>query len=435
MITIRNARTGETRNIDESQLGQYGLGGQSTAPDPKTQYQQAWSQAPDIKTKDAIANSYKNAFGVELFSTKTLSDTDQKKADAQAKAERIITQAENLYFGGAGAKGDLASGRYGSVLQRVLGAVGQNTPLNTYRGFLDTSRPDLVKAAGDVGNFSETEQQKATALFPGVTSTPEEALSKFANIRKRFNLPERDLSPIAAPARSGGVVGLFQQKSQQPQTQGTQVFNALSAGIPALSLYDPQTGELNKAAVDAAGETLATLAGGKLLGIIKNKSIPLLQSTKQAGAAIEAAAKGGQTIENTGGATVSGNKIIASVQKVVDAAPPTEKAALQKILKVTIKQYKNKDIPLEVANQTLNMANDAYTASGAIGSSAKAAAEAATSRAIREQLPAELEAARKTYGAVRGKEQFLRRLFPSLVGTGVSVGAGAILGRLLYGQK
>jgi hypothetical protein len=396
------------------------------------QSQQKWQMAGNETERNRIADGFKSAFGFELFGNKavsTIPDAEQKKIDAKANALRIISQAEDLYFGGNGAAGDLSQGRFTGTLANIGAAAGFNSPLSTYNDMIQTVRPTFARAAGDSGNFSKSEQESAIKLFPKATATPDEAQKKFNAMRKKFDLPVRDFSQIAGAPVGEGLVGLGQQMATRAQT-ASPLENAAYAAIPALNIYDPTKGAegFNPTGLNAGADVAASLAVPAIFNKIKSGL-----TKAKAGQAIEQAAT---TAAGQVGQMVEGNPILTQIKKIYDAAPSTEKAAIGTLYKNAVKLYKNKQIPVDVANNMLNMANDAFSASGTIGSSAKAAVEAATARGIRTQLPEAVMQARNAYGVVSARDNIIKKLlFPTAVATGAGLGITTALGKLGIGYQ
>lgn len=108
---------------------------------------------------------------------------------AKTNADRIINLLEKNYYGGSPTP-KLAYGRLHGIIQTINSKLGRNPDLNAYMALRDSVRPALVKAMGDVGNFSATEQQWAISNVPAGMNTPEEAQRYFRDLREKFALPE-----------------------------------------------------------------------------------------------------------------------------------------------------------------------------------------------------------------------------------------------------
>jgi hypothetical protein len=119
-------------------------------------------------------------------------ENEKKKLGARSDAERVLNQLEDAYLGANEGQG-LAYGRLEGAKQKIAALAGQNAQLSTYDGLRESLRPMFARAAGDVGNLSEKEQQAAVKNLPTGLSTPEEAILFFEGMRGKFGLPERDL--------------------------------------------------------------------------------------------------------------------------------------------------------------------------------------------------------------------------------------------------
>lgn len=200
-MRVRLKSTGQTGTLPDEQFDPnlYEPIEGSTAPtfqkevDPvRERFITAWNNATDTATKDKIANAYFEYSGERLGASEKETAEDKKIAKKKAEVDTALTMMENLYFAGK----DLSYGRVGGIVQKVKSAIGLNSLLNNYEKQRNSVRPMLVKAAGDVGNFSLPEQQAAIAAIPDGMATPEEALAGFMFTREKLGLPTRDLTGI-----------------------------------------------------------------------------------------------------------------------------------------------------------------------------------------------------------------------------------------------
>jgi len=123
---------------------------------------------------------------------------DEKKAvEAKRKVKTAIDLLEKKYYNGQ-ANPKLAYGRAGGMLQTLKSKVmdNGNPELRAYEGLVKSIRPALVKAMGDTGNLSETEQQAAIAGLPNAYDTPEEAKLKFETLKQKFELIPVGANPV-----------------------------------------------------------------------------------------------------------------------------------------------------------------------------------------------------------------------------------------------
>lgn len=150
-------------------------------------------QAGQIDIKDIPeAQRVGVSIGLEASGFKPKTEAEKKKESARADAEHVLTELENSFLGGNNGQ-SLAYGRLEGAKQKAAALAGQNPQLATYQGVRESLRPMFARAAGDVGNLSEKEQQAAVKNLPTGLSTPEEALLFFESMRKKFQLEERNL--------------------------------------------------------------------------------------------------------------------------------------------------------------------------------------------------------------------------------------------------
>lgn len=118
---------------------------------------------------------------------------EEKKAEKKLdNADRVISQMEDLYLG----KEDLAKGRAGGVISEVKKRIGKNTQLARYEASRDSSKAILARALGEVGNLSGPEQEAILDALPKGTSTIDEAVGFFGDLRERLGLERRTLDSL-----------------------------------------------------------------------------------------------------------------------------------------------------------------------------------------------------------------------------------------------
>ena len=106
-----------------------------TGRSPEEHYA-AYQTAVNAGDKTAATQIYKNFQDETTYQEKQtkkteISDSERKSIDAKTNADRIITQLEDLYYGGAGTEGDLAAGRFGGLTSTIAQKIGLNQPLST----------------------------------------------------------------------------------------------------------------------------------------------------------------------------------------------------------------------------------------------------------------------------------------------------------------
>lgn len=257
-IKIRNKQTGEIKEIDESEMGNYGLGGQTAPITPanntETQVQnitgrslldhQRALQAARAAGDTTAAKQIQADFDTEFNYQKTFNKTAQEDAtDKQIKlAEMIIKELEDNYFREleegkishlAYAKEGLG-GRLGGTFKDIERQISpkkqgkQDDPfasasgteqLNTYKRLLESSGARFAKAGGDAANVALMEQILQRRGFGMETDTPEEAFALFRTARAKFGLePNERLQKLEESYKSGSF---DVKKESQPETMPT----------------------------------------------------------------------------------------------------------------------------------------------------------------------------------------------------------------------
>lgn len=162
----------------------------------------------DLTTSKSLVLDILNKEG---FKPKPKPDqADATKEKAKQEAARIVQDLEDQYFGND-KNAKLAYGRVGGFGQFLASAAGANPDLNAYMATRTSVRPKLVKAMGDTGNFSQSEQEAAVSDIPTGFNTEEEAIKYFRNVYTKLGVP---LSPrikrlYAPPGKKSQVGGKF----------------------------------------------------------------------------------------------------------------------------------------------------------------------------------------------------------------------------------
>lgn len=239
-VTIRNKRTGEVKVVQENELPDYlpsQTGGQ-TAGGGMTGGAGSLNPLVLQYLMQGISKAGSTAGGRYLTQAQTLQgllgETEtaemQNRKISKSEGQRILKVFEDSYF--LGQRGPLAYGTTG-VGGRATGfaeelkskySADYNPELASYMALLESSRPLFAKAAGDVGNMSEAEQQNAIKSIPRGRNTYEEAKQFFNGMRRRFGMSERDFDSeiisrgITQTTRGdGAVIPLKIRKTTQRQ--------------------------------------------------------------------------------------------------------------------------------------------------------------------------------------------------------------------------
>jgi hypothetical protein len=156
----------------------------------KTLYQQIFTKAKTIKDRNAVASSYKSATGEDLFGKTTETADQTKQKDAKANIEKIVNQLEDFYTTNKLAGGWVGSLQGGGLIGNIGALAKQNPNLVAYQKLRESVKPQLAKAAGDVGNLAVQEQIAAIGAIPTEYNSPEEADIMFKQARKKFGISE-----------------------------------------------------------------------------------------------------------------------------------------------------------------------------------------------------------------------------------------------------
>jgi len=174
-----------------------------TADDYMSSYENYVNAAPRIdKQKAAMAMLMlpkADADKLANFIKMTEGSVEEQKISRSKEAtEQIITQLEELYLGGrlfSGGKG--VGARISGKAREISAKLGYEPDIMVYMSMVDSVRPTLARAAGDVGNLSEAEQIAAVGALPqSPTATKEEAIKGFQEMRRKFGLKKVNYSKL-----------------------------------------------------------------------------------------------------------------------------------------------------------------------------------------------------------------------------------------------
>lgn len=208
MITVRNKKTGEVRQISEDEAPQYfpsQFGGQTQ---PTGMDSDAANAVVQQYIQRAMSRPGTTAAGRDITQAKDLKEllgigqtTDAKNKEAvKGDAETTLRELEDLYF--FNERGPLAYGTgtkdFGRINARIEGLkAGQmadyNPELNTYNRQRETIGPKLAKLAGDTGNIALAEQLAALKGLAMDIDSLDEAIKTTNSTRAKFGLPKRDI--------------------------------------------------------------------------------------------------------------------------------------------------------------------------------------------------------------------------------------------------
>ncbi len=155
----------------------------------RTLYQQLFTKATTIKDRDKLASSFKTATGEDLFGKTTETAEQTKKKEAKQNIGEIMNQLEDFYNTNKLAGGWVGELQGGGLMGNIGALAKQNPNLVAYKKLRESVKPQLAKAAGDVGNLAIQEQLAAIGAIPTEYNSPEEAKIMFQQARKKFGLP------------------------------------------------------------------------------------------------------------------------------------------------------------------------------------------------------------------------------------------------------
>jgi hypothetical protein len=282
-ITIRNKKTGEIRQVEENELGNYigggqqqiGGGAQGINPDMASQMIQQYLMKGMAGAGSTAGGRYltqaqtlKDLFGM----SETAEQTNKKMSKVQG--QEVLKMFEDQYF--FNPRGPLSyatsgvGGRASGFQEEVLAKISAdyNPELAAYMASLESSRPLFAKAAGDVGNMSASEQENAIKSIPKGRNSYEEAKLFFNMMRKRMGLPERDFDSEIATAGinqttrgNGEIIPIKIKGAKTTNTggmeQGAEEGEIVSEGGPK---------KIKKLPYKLLGGLLGGLAGSVFLG-------------------------------------------------------------------------------------------------------------------------------------------------------------------------
>ena len=160
-------------------------GSPPTISGPQMQFQQAWNNAPDLKTKTAISTTWKDANGYDLFGQPTAATSGKLTAAQQLRHDNIqsalasLDSTEvNLQQGG-GAKGIFAgAGATIPIIGKYLDPAGA-----AYHDTMIEPATSLAKAITNSSRAPESVVNKYMSSLPQINDTPEFAHAKMNKMR------------------------------------------------------------------------------------------------------------------------------------------------------------------------------------------------------------------------------------------------------------
>ncbi len=471
MVKVLDKQTGQVIEVAENQLSQYGLSGQTPAPQaPVTQtpqttmqnpsmvdqetmasdpeqlkYQNAWQSTGNLKTRDAIAGSWKTAKGYELFGKPEVSAQDQKIKNSYSAAQNYITNLEKQYADAQG--GQLGTGIEAGIkgaVKTVKGEIGYDPNARVYNLSRKGFTASLRDVTGDVGVLTQQDFERIAGLLPKLGYNPQEAIKQFNMVRSQIaakygqkvsdktefseklqpfvkepNLG-RELTNLLIPKTKEAITQKIPEYTtsgrSEPQ-QGESFLNYLGrTGKEEVSMAAPVAGEIiNNLLALSAGKSIA----GGVKGLVSGGGPKAV-----IGKARDVAAQ--QASQNL----ASGSKIAEAGEKYL-ASDPLAKTYAEKVGGAIKDQVLT---PVDLLDK-LGVWNKAYSAAGRVGSSSKAGYYNALARAGKE----EMQRIAPEVSKLTGKLNFLYKAPKAVKGTlftlATTAGGIAALKWLLSGGK
>lgn len=412
-MIIRNKYTGETREVPDTQVGRLGITGSQTQEQPDLNSVASESLLGRFLSNPTGKNASNLLTGYNALKPEVSADEKKRKMQ-RSDVEKILAQVESAYFGGKNVLSYSTPGNKISGVSAVASALltGSNPDISAYLGLRDNLRPTLARAAGDVGNLSGPEQNRAVALIPTPIDTPEEAIKKLNTFRSKLGLPEKDysksitLDKLPLPEQQKYYSGKKIFKETVSPTQGTTVpttdmaptQDTKQVGIPNLpyGVAGSTIGGLVK------NPAYATLIGGtgNWLDQLKQKGIPLTREAQQRDwglpASLETAGAGLKTgatsavlhpIKTLGlfrnlssAGKVADVSNIFNKEQILSKARPEQVKMWEKLLNIDTQKYANaKNVPLkDLINEVTSRGAGAYSKGQDLKSTAAAGYNAIT---------------------------------------------------------
>lgn len=313
-----------------------------------------------------------------------LSAEEQKKADAFNATAQLVDTLERRFSEARGGEYTGMGAIIGGTKKNIAGAIGLDDPARIYNAERTGFGAVLKTLTGDVGVLTDKDYARLSKLLPSFTDSADVAQSKFEDVRKQMAAKfggQDKISKYVRPEVRGGLgAAVFPETSEaikqdvgQIQQAQQQLYGGGSYGDYLKSILGVGVREALPTGrnLGVAGELLpiagaaATLAGGGIKNILSpRKALSQARST---------AAK--ETTQKISTDTIkrAGEKYLAS--------DPEAASIANKVLPSLKKKLSAIDL-----SDRIKVWNDAYTASGRVGNSAKAGFYDALARAAKGEL-------------------------------------------------
>ena len=375
--------------------------------------------------------------------------TGLKNIQSATAAENFVKNLEQSFMASKGGEYSGMGARLSGAKKNIMGMLGLDTNAKVYNDARKGFAATLKTLTGDSGVMTEPDYERLAGLLPSLGATPEEAMQKFEQLRSQITAKfggQESKTEYVAPENKGGLLsavlpglsGLYKQQQQQVSGAKSKLDQgdvlgylkdiggmSVKTAMPITNIYNPVEG-YNPTGAKAAGEVLSMLgmydAGKRVLGGIKgmgknaalqNRSDVISKTTNQ----------------------ISGDDIYNEAKNYISKKGGIDKQKALDYLDQMKGDLVGKNLDADTVISKLGEANKAYTATSKVGKSAKALANDAISKSIRNNLPEELAKAQELVRKAYKRPQDLKKALMLTSMTAGGVGGGSYLLSLLLGKK
>lgn len=317
-----------------------------------------------------------------------------KKSDSYNASTNLIDQLEKEYTeSGGGTFGIGPGARIKGSAESLKGKVGLNDPANVYNRSKAGFAATLKGLTGDVGVLTDKDYARLAGLLPDLGSTKGESEKLFNNLRSQMagkfggEKTKTTFKPIRENQR-GAIASLadvifpsavdYAEKGLQGQLAVQQkpmsLTDILSSGAGPLGMLATRP-DVFKQTIGPAVEGAIGIQGAQALSPLKGGLSKVLNIKGALGQARKEAAAGTSV-------KISTNPIVEAGKKYI-STDPEAKSFINTILKPL---EKTKELtPVDLLDR-IKVWNQAYTAAGRVGHSAKAGFYDALAKAAKTEI-------------------------------------------------
>jgi hypothetical protein len=406
-MRVFSSSQGKIIDVPDTQTGN--VGGVVTTPEiniPQNSVSQ--DQIKKLTFADLISTGGKNL--TKINTIKDLLSPEQGNADQRKNqvsfnaTQSLVNTLEQRFSQAKGGEYSGLGALIGGTRKNLSAKLGLDDPAKVYNAEKEGFAATLKQLTGDTGVLTDQDYARLSKLLPSFTDSAEVAKAKFGDLRKqmasRFGGVAAQSQYVQPEQKGGALAALFpstaeylregqkgyQEAVGQFRTSGD--YGQYAKDVALLGLKDqflPNTKKLS------AGLELAPLVpaglgiGSRLLGgtsSVGESSLlsKVLHPFKTVGEQRAAA------IAEASGKTISGDKMVAALKRVVNQVPSTEKKEFLQELAKAEADYAGKSINIKDAVALNTHLNDAYLASGKVGKSAKALVEKTLGDVVKKEF-------------------------------------------------